>query len=103
MYVLVRRDLTLEQQAVQACHAAFEAGFQFGRPVDTPSPNLVFLGVNDRKHLLEMQLRLKYADISAAVFTEEDDGVGETALATAPIVGRHRRYFCKLLMWKAAS
>jgi hypothetical protein len=103
VYVLVRRDLTLEQQAVQACHAAFEAGFQFGRPADAPSPNLVFLGVRDREYLLEMQMRLEYAGIPIAVFTEEDDGVGETALATAPLVGVDRRYFRKLTKWEAVS
>lgn len=32
VYVLVRTDIPLHAQAVQACHAALEAGFAFSAP-----------------------------------------------------------------------
>jgi len=50
-YVIVRKDITPEQQLVQACHAALEAGFRFPKPDQTSF--LIALEVADEKALLD--------------------------------------------------
>jgi hypothetical protein len=50
-YIIVRKDISHEQQAVQACHAALEAGFKFKKP-DTTS-YLILLETPDLSGLME--------------------------------------------------
>lgn len=50
-YILVRKDISPEQQIVQAGHAALEAGFRFQKPDETSF--LVVLQVPDQKALLD--------------------------------------------------
>lgn len=106
VYVVVRADLSLEQQAVQACHAAFEAGSRFGprsEAENRESSNLVLLRVRNQDELFALHLRLEDADIQTAMFFEEDDDAGETAFATAPLQDAPRVFFRKLPMWTASS
>jgi peptidyl-tRNA hydrolase len=104
VYVVVRADLSLDQQAVQACHAAFDAGSRFGRPSeDEPPANLVLLRVRNQDELFALHLRLEHAGVPTAMFFEEDDDAGATAFATAPLPGDRRSFFRKLLMWTASS
>jgi hypothetical protein len=49
-YIVVRRDLTPSQQAVQAAHAAMEMGFKTQAPA-SPT-HIVLLGVKDQAELL---------------------------------------------------
>lgn len=50
-YVIIRKDISPEQQIVQACHAALEAGFRFKKPDETSF--LIVLEVPDQKALLD--------------------------------------------------
>jgi hypothetical protein len=97
-YILVRTDLSVEQQAVQACHAALEAGFLFQRPQD--HPHLVLLQVTDERRLLAEQARLEVEGIQHAMFFEPDNATGYSALATAPLSREAGRAFRKLPLWK---
>jgi len=49
-YVIVRKDISPEQQSVQACHATLEAGFKFQPPESTSF--LVLLEVANQEELL---------------------------------------------------
>lgn len=48
-YVLIRKDISPEQQLVQAAHAALEAGFSFERPDRTSF--LIMLQVQNQEEL----------------------------------------------------
>ena len=48
-YVLIRKDISPEQQIVQAGHAALEAGFRFQKPEQTSF--LIVLEVSDEEKL----------------------------------------------------
>jgi hypothetical protein len=89
-YVLVREDLPLEQQMVQACHAALEAGFAFDAPPTTSS--LIVCTVPDREALLAARERLSRYGIRAEMFFEPDWEMGFSALATEPLTERKKRF-----------
>ena len=89
-YVLVRRDIPLEQQMVQACHAALEAGFAFEAPSITSS--LIVCTVPDRLALLEAEERLARYSIRTKLFFEPDWEMGHSALASEPIHVKKQRY-----------
>ncbi len=49
-YIIVRKDISPEQQTVQACHAALEVGFRFEKPEKTSF--LILLEVVNQAELL---------------------------------------------------
>jgi hypothetical protein len=83
VYVLVRSDISLEQQLVQASHAALEVGFRFPAPGQTS--HLVALSVRGEKELLDAAQRLSEYGIEHHVFFEPDNCMGHSALASQPI------------------
>lgn len=90
IYVLVRSDIPQEQQMVQACHAAAEAGFAFDAPAVTAS--LIVVTVPSREALLEAQERLVRYGIRSEMFFEPSWEMGYSALATEPILERKKRF-----------
>lgn len=99
MYVLVRKDLPLPQQVVQACHASIEAAKQFQFPNDPP--NLVLCGVKGERQLHDASNRLLEHGIRYYGYHEPDLNDQLTAVATEPLRGdvrkKLRRY--QLLKW----
>lgn len=94
VYVLVRADLTAEQQLVQASHAALEAGFRFEQPVQTSS--LIVLSVPDAQALQSAAQRLALHDIDHHLFYEPDFGpMGYSALATRPLTAKKERHLMR--------
>ncbi len=89
-YVLVRRDLSLPQQMVQACHAALEAGFAFTAPAETSS--VIVCTVADKAELLAAAERLERYGIEAQLFFEPDFEMGYSALASRPLLTKKERY-----------
>lgn len=89
-YVLVRQDIPLEQQMVQACHAALEAGFAFDAPSVTSS--LIVCTVPDLEALLAARERLDRYGIRSEMFFEPSWGMGYSALASEPIIERKKRF-----------
>ena len=83
VYIVVRNDLKLEHQLVQACHAALESGFDFNRPDITA--HLVVLHAEDRGHLEEIAMYLQEEEVEYRMFHESWGDIGNTALATKPI------------------
>jgi hypothetical protein len=89
VYILVRADISIEQQIVQAGHAALEAGFRFKRPDVTSS--LILLTVPDQAALKAAGERLERNGIEHHMFFEPDFGMGYSALATRPMVLKAER------------
>lgn len=94
VYVLVREDISLEQQLVQAAHAALEAGFRFQRPAQTAS--LIVLSVPDREALGAAAARLARHGIAHHLFFEPDFGMGHSALATRPVFLPKERHLMRM-------
>lgn len=86
IYVLVRLDLSLEQQLVQACHASACAGESFGGSKNS----MVLLGVNNKEDLIEIAESFSLKNLEYELFFEPDWDTGYSALATAPIKGKNR-------------
>jgi hypothetical protein len=59
MYVAVRRDLSLPQQVVQACHAAIEASWTLWADEIDEHPSVIVLGMKNEKALEKFK---KYLD-----------------------------------------
>jgi hypothetical protein len=96
--VLVRTDISLEQQIVQVGHACLEAGRQFKWP-DT-SCNLIVLRVAT---LADLQITVEQATlegIRTARFYEPDHDLGFTAACTEPLTDPIRRFFRRFPLWR---
>ena len=88
--MLVRSDILLHQQMVQACRAALEAGFVFDAPARTSS--LIVLTVQDVHALEAARDRLGRYGIDCEVFFEPDWGMGHSALCTQPVFKKKQRF-----------
>jgi len=79
MYVLVRKDLTKAQQAVQGGHALAE--FLLNYQTSWKNWTLVYLGVKNELQLEKWIYKLKEFDINVAVWKEPDMDNEITAIA----------------------
>lgn len=98
-YVLIRSDLSIEQQLVQAVHAGMKAVGEHGNLC--PDTRLAVLAVRDRAHLLQCAGELADAGIAFSLFEEPDYAMGASALATAPGPSLNLRCLKKLPLFKA--
>lgn len=92
VYVAVRKDIPIAQQAVQAIHAGIAAAREL-IPPDQIHPSLVLCTVPDERTLLDLRDRCAAAGVFSRVFVETDLGEQVTALATAPVNGAARKLF----------
>ena len=97
-YVLIREDLSPEQQTVQAIHAAMAATAEHGGL--TPDTRLALLSVKDQPHLLTLAGQLEQSGARFSLFEEPDHGIGFSALATAPGFHKDFRLLHRLPLWK---
>jgi len=81
LYVLVREDLSVAQQAVQAGHAVAEYLLR-GPKSSWPNGTLVYLGVPDEERLYRWSVELEFLGVPFVTFKESDIGNEVTALAT---------------------
>ena len=91
VYILVRKDLSTPQQAVQSCHAAIEAALSFGRLPDHPS--VIICGIDSEAKLLNAQNKLTLAGIKCHSFREPDIDNQLTAIACEPVYDEQRKLF----------
>ena len=87
LYAVSRRDLSLQQQMMQAAHAAIE--FQHEHPDIAKEWNdiskyLVFLTVKDEKELNRLLDKAKFYDLKFTAFHEPDIDNQLTAIAVEP-------------------
>lgn len=100
LYVLVRKDLSPEQIAVQASHAAFDAGKQFGAGLD---PYLVLCGVDGPEELAAAHDHLLEHELPLCRFYEPDHGTGYSALASLAVTPKQRRAFKRYPLYRTHS
>jgi hypothetical protein len=93
----VRKDLPIEQQIVQACHAAYEAG----KKDDLPGINtMVVLEVANQIELLDISEKLSLQNIPHQTFIEPDINNETTALCTHALSNDFRKKFKKFSLWR---
>ena len=92
MYIIVRKDISPEQQSVQAIHASIESTRKFCKESekDWEHPHIVLCGVKNENSLLSAILRLEKHCIPFEIFREPDLNNEITAIATSPICGEQR-------------
>lgn len=86
MYVVVRTDIPMAQQIVQAAHAACTAGEKFGGS----DSNLILLEIKNLKSLKNLSYHLEEKNVEFTMFYEPDNAMGFSALATRAITGKDR-------------
>lgn len=99
--MIVRTDLPVEQQLVQACHAAYEAGLRLATPTSDTDYSVI-CAVDSEEELREAHRHLLRQRIPTVLFTEADLDDQATALASAPVVGEQRKAFAAFRLWKPA-
>lgn len=81
LYVIVRKDLSISQRAVQAGHAVAE--FLLRGPFSRwKNGTLIYLGVKGLRQLENLKYKLDFNGISYSEFREPDIGNEVTAIAT---------------------
>lgn len=71
VYTMVRRDLTPEQRAVQACHASFELGL-ISMDSDMKNSTLILLGTRDEESLRRAREAVDAYGVKIKAFYEPD-------------------------------
>lgn len=102
IYVLIRQDISIEQQLVQSAHAAAEAGRTFYSH-DHGIASLIVLSVPDQAALHAARQRLLSHGIESELFFEPDFGMGHSALATRPLTNDERRHMRRWRLWTLES
>lgn len=96
LYVVVRKDLSTPQKAVQACHAVFEAVSAKSFKPPQVHPNIIICEVPDERRLVQFAEKLEKAGVRCALFQEADRGDEYTSLATEIVYGDRRSLFKNL-------
>lgn len=99
LYVLVRRDIPIAQQLVQAAHAAAEAGRTFYK-AEHGIASLIVLTVPDVRALHAARARIEGKGVQTLLFHEPDYGIGDSALSTEPLLDEQRKYLASWPLWR---
>lgn len=99
IYVLVRTDIPLHQQLVQAAHAAAEAARTHYNP-EHGIASLVVLAVPHLKALTRASQKLQNLHVKHEIFFEPDWNMGNSALATRPLTDAERPLMRYWPLWK---
>lgn len=100
IYILVRTDIELHHQMVQAAHAAAEAGRRHYR-AHHGIASAILLAVPDKAALLQARERLAKKGIATELFFEQDFGIHESALGTEPLTNAQRKHLMGFPLWRA--
>jgi hypothetical protein len=115
LYIFVRQDMSMEQQAVQAAHATFVAGAAIRTdhtgnarrkaPFNPDYTHFVMLGVPDLESLLEAQQLAIDANVGMHPFYEGAMNDELTAFTTGIVTQENRHHFAgyKLLKFGVQS
>lgn len=93
MYVIVRKDLSPAQKAVQSSHACIESARAFIKPDDS-HPSVIICEVRSEQKL-KMVMEELNGKVNYKTFQEPDIGNQYTALATEPIYNDKRKLFSR--------
>lgn len=98
VYAIVRKDLSIPQQAVQAGHALIESIKTF-KPTEE-HPSVIICSVKNEKKLQDAISFLYDNGVKISVFKEPDIGNQMTALATEPLYGVNRKIMNKFQLMR---
>lgn len=96
-YVVVRKDLSKPQQAVQGGHAILEMARRL--EPDGHHPSVIICVAEDEEHLIELYEEYSRS-LPCYLFKEPDIGNRPTAFCTAPIKQSQRKPFKKLQLMR---
>ncbi len=99
IYVFVRTDISVEQQMVQAAHAAAEAARLYYQP-DHGIASLIILAVPNRQALYRAATQVEALGIAYELFFEPDWDMGHSALGTRPLLDTERPLLRGWPLWK---
>jgi hypothetical protein len=100
MYVAVRRDLSVPQQVVQACHASIDACWPIHQD-DLEHPSVVVLGMKTEAALLKFKDYLDSVGwLHYEEFREPDRNNELTSIAVCPIIEDYKKLFKKFQLLK---
>ena len=99
-YTIIRKDLPIQHQLVQACHSALEAGSEFKSPGNIP--HLILLQCENEDHLHEISDYLHSQDIRFHKFFEPDNGMGYSSITTEPLPLERKSLMSQYSLWRAA-
>ena len=94
----MRQNLSLSQQAVQACHACIESARHL-LPAGSEHPHLVLIGARHEFDLELIAARLTRLGIEYRRFYEPDADHSLTALATEPLCADRKRPLKRYQCW----
>lgn len=99
IYVVVRKNLPLEQQLVQSCHASIEASRHYLSKAEE-HPSVIVLVVKSEEKLKQIIQKLSQIQIRFQEFKEPDMGNSLTAIATCPLYNDERNFFKKFQLFR---
>lgn len=99
--MFVRRDIPVEQQIVQAGHAALEAGIYLGDRDQSEPSSLVVIGVKNQFQLEKAIKDLESKDIKLIPFYEPSWDMGLSAFGTEPLTQEQRVLLKRYQLWRA--
>ena len=99
IYVFVRTDISVEQQMVQAAHAAAEASRRFYEPHHGVA-SLIILAASGVPGLVKAQTQLEARGVEHTVFFEPDWEMGYSAIGTRPLLDSERPLLRGWQLWK---
>ena len=98
-YAISRRDLSPEQQAIQAAHAQLEYVRRFGSTFDE-HPTFIFLTAKDVNELAVTYFILNLSKIKVQHFSDPDYKWGQLTAIAAVLSGEDRHLLSHLPLWK---
>ena len=81
LYILIRKDLSFSQQAVQAGHAVAQFMLEHGQVSEWKNHTLIYLGVEDERSLTHWTEKMNMKNLQWTCFREPDIGDQMTAIA----------------------
>lgn len=99
--MFVRRDIPVEQQIVQAGHAALEAGIYLGDRNQSEPSSLVVIGVKNQYQLEKAIKDLETKGIKTISFFEPSWDYGLTAFGTEPLTQDQRILLRRYQLWRS--
>jgi hypothetical protein len=98
LYLIVRTDLSPEQQAIQAGHAAVEWARRYGHLYEHPT--FVLLEAKNKAHLKWLMVQMALTGWPYTAFHEPNRNEGLTALAVHYHGSKEKKLFYKLPLLK---
>jgi len=98
-YAISRRDIPLEQQAIQSAHAQLEYIRQHS-PVFDEHPTFIFLSAKDASELAVTYFILYFSGIKVQHFNDPDYDWGQLTAIAAVVSEEDRHLLRNLPLWK---